>query len=86
MKQQYGLDMLDMQKCCDSCGAKFSIEHALVCKKGVLGVGCHNEVNTEIGIYTPTHPHHIIGTNTGITIRGNPLKPFRCDLPNEVIA
>ena len=39
MRRRYGLGFLDLPKSCDSCGAKFMIEHALACKKGVLVVG-----------------------------------------------
>ena len=47
MRQRYGLALLDIQKTCDGCGAKFTIKHALACKKGGLVVGRHNKVNAK---------------------------------------
>ena len=49
MRRKYELELEDLLKCCDGCGAKFTIEHALVCKKGGLVVSLHNEVKAETG-------------------------------------
>lgn len=42
MRRRYGLALIDLTKHCDGCSAKFTINHALACKK-------HNEVETEKG-------------------------------------
>ena len=34
---------------CDDCGASFSIDHALVCRKGDLIIQRHNEVRNAVG-------------------------------------
>ena len=33
---------------CDGCGGKFSVDHALDCKKGGLVISRHNEMSAEI--------------------------------------
>jgi len=38
----------DLPKSCDGCGQKFSIRHALECKKGGLVICRHNEVRDEL--------------------------------------
>ena len=49
MRMRYGLELQHLQKKCDGCGCKFTIEHALKCKKGGLVVGRHNEVRDVAG-------------------------------------
>ena len=49
VRMRYGLQLQDLQKKCDGCGGRFSIEHALKCKQGGLVVGRHNEVRDECG-------------------------------------
>ena len=49
VRMRYGLQLQDLQKKCDGCGGRFSIEHALKCKQGGLVVGHHNEVRDECG-------------------------------------
>ena len=49
MRRRYGLALLDLPKCCDGCGAKFTIKHALACKKGDIVVSRHNKVKAETG-------------------------------------
>ena len=39
---------MDLPKHCDGCGARFSIDHALQCKKGGLVIGRHEEVKVEV--------------------------------------
>ena len=41
---RYGLDPPDLPTYCDGCQAKFSISHALDCKKGGLVMARHNEL------------------------------------------
>ena len=40
----YGLDPPDLPKYCDGCNAKFTIPHALGCKRGGLVTARHNEL------------------------------------------
>ena len=49
MRRRYGLALQDLPCKCDGCGAKFTVEHALACKKGGLVVGRHDEVKAELG-------------------------------------
>ena len=44
----YGLTPDNLPKCCDGGGQKFTIEHALQCKKGGLVIGRHEEVKEEL--------------------------------------
>jgi len=48
LRMRYGLELVDLPKKCDGCGAKFSVEHALGCKKGGLVTVRHNEVRDEL--------------------------------------
>ena len=41
---QYGLEPPDLPNYCDVCNTKFSIYHALDCKRGVLVMAHHNEL------------------------------------------
>ena len=49
MRRRYGLGLVNLSQFVDGCGAKFTIEHALACKKYGLAVGRHNEVKIETG-------------------------------------
>ena len=44
----YGLDLPDLPTHCDVWHAKFSISHALDCKKGGLVTARHNELRDEV--------------------------------------
>ena len=48
MSLRYGFNMKNLPSKCDGCGAKFSVGHALSCKKWGLVIGRHNEVKDEI--------------------------------------
>ena len=57
---RYGLDPPDLPKHCNGCNAKFSICHALDCKRGGLVTARHNELRdgvTDLASrsFTPTH-------------------------------
>ena len=41
--------MVGLPQCCDRSGAKFTIEHVLLCKKDGLVVGRHNNIKAETG-------------------------------------
>ena len=50
----------DLPTHCDGCQAKFSISHALDCKKGGLVTACHNELRDGVAdlagkSFTPSH-------------------------------
>ena len=42
---RYGLEPPDLPSYCDGCNAKFTISHALDCKKGGLVTARHNELH-----------------------------------------
>ena len=57
---RYGLEAPDLPTHCDGCQAKFSISHALDCKKGGLITAHHNEIRDGVAdlagkAFTPTH-------------------------------
>ena len=57
---QYGLEPPDLPTYCDGYQAKFSISHALDCKKGGLVAACHNELSDGVEDlagkdFTPSH-------------------------------
>ena len=57
---RYGLEPLDLPTYCDGCQAKFSISHALDCKKGGLVTARHNELRDWVAdlagkVFNPSH-------------------------------
>ena len=46
---RYGRAPPNLPSCCDGCGQKFSVRHALECPHGGLIIGRHNEVRDELG-------------------------------------
>ena len=63
---RYGLEPPDLPTYCDRCQAKFSVSHALDCKKGGLVTEGHNELRDGVAdlagkALTPSH------------VRNNPL-------------
>ena len=60
----YGLDPPDLPTHCDGCQAKFSISHALDCKKGGLVTTRHNELRDGVAdlagkAFTPSNVRDI---------------------------
>ena len=56
----YGMSPVNLCKRCDGCGARFSVEHELSCKKGGLVCQCHDDIRDEAGqlaamALTPSH-------------------------------
>ena len=57
---KYGLDPPDLPTHCYGCQSKFSISHALDCKKGSLVTACQNELRYSVAdlagkSFTPSH-------------------------------
>ena len=57
---RYGLEPPDLPLQCDGCDAKFTIRHALDCKKGGLVTARHNELRDGVAdlagkAFTPAH-------------------------------
>ena len=57
---RYGLEPPDLPTHYDGCKAKFSISHALDCKKGSLVTARHNELRDRVAdlarkAFTPSH-------------------------------
>ena len=57
---RYGLEPSDLPKNCDGCNARFSICHALHCKRGGLVTARHNELRDVVAnlagrAFTPSH-------------------------------
>ena len=57
---RYGLEPPDLPKHCDGCNARFSICHALDCKRGGLVTARHNELRDGVAdlagkAFTPSH-------------------------------
>jgi len=46
---RYGLEPPGLPSACDGCGAPFSKEHAVQCRKGGLVIQRHNEIRDELG-------------------------------------
>ena len=44
LRLRFGLAPLDLPNRCDGCGQRFSLGHAMTCKKGGLVLLCHNDV------------------------------------------
>ena len=57
---RYGIEPPDLPKYCDGCEARFSISHALDCKKGGLVTARHNKLRDGVAdlaskAFTPSH-------------------------------
>jgi len=46
---RYRKPLLNVPSSCDGCGAPFSLDHALICRKGGLIIQHHNEVRDAVG-------------------------------------
>jgi hypothetical protein len=45
---RYGIQPPDLPEVCDGYDARFTLQHALGCKKGGLVIFCHNEIQDEL--------------------------------------
>ena len=45
----YRKPLLNVPSSCNGCAAPFSLDHALVCRKGGLIIQCHNKVRDTVG-------------------------------------
>ena len=57
---RYGLEPPDLLTYCDGCKSKFTIFHALDCKRGGLVTACHNDLHDRVAdlagkAFTPSH-------------------------------
>jgi hypothetical protein len=48
ISMRYGITPSDLPVACDGCDARFSLQHALACKKGGLVIFRHNEIRDEL--------------------------------------
>ena len=46
---RYQKPLLNVPSNCDGCGSPFSLDHALICRKGGLIIQRHNEVRDAVG-------------------------------------
>ena len=49
---RYGMEPPDLPTHCDECEARFTISHALKCKKGGLFTARHNELRDKATLFT----------------------------------
>jgi hypothetical protein len=63
---RYGYELPDLPTRCDGCNAKFSVGHALQCKKGGMVVARHNEIRDELGFLATL-------ATTSSSVRDEPL-------------
>ena len=75
MRRRYRLGLVDLPRCCDGCGAKFTIKHVLACKKVGLVAGRHNEVKAE----TDSIAIQALGSNM---VHNEPKIITCCNTPN----
>ena len=83
----YGLDPPDLPKYCDGCEGRFSISHALVCKKGGLVTVRHNELRDGVADlagkdFTPSHVSDDPLIYSGRAVRRTKPTPAGSTKPN----
>ena len=90
---RYGLDPPDLPTYCDGCQAKFSISHALDCKKGGLITARHNELRDDVAdlageAFTPSHARNDPLIYSGCTVRRTKRTPAvsNKNTPSEKLA
>ena len=77
---RYGLEPPDLPKYCDGCQAKFSISHALECRKSGIVTACHNEICDKVAdlavkAFTPSHVHDKPLTYPGRAVKTTKATP-----------
>ena len=76
----YCIEPPDLPSHCESCGAEFSIYHAIDCNKGVLVSACHNDLRDGVAdlagkAFTPAHVCTYPKTFTGHAVQGGKTNP-----------
>ena len=84
---RYGLETPDLPAHCDGCDAKFTISHALDCKKGGLVTARHNELCDGVAdlagkAFTPAHVRDDPLIYLGRAISRTKPKPAGSNLKN----
>ena len=79
---RYGLEPPDLPKYCDGCNTRFSIYHALNCKRGGLVTARHNEICDGVAdmagkAFTPSHVHNDPLIYQGCAVKRTKAKPDR---------
>ena len=77
---RYGLNPLDLPTHCDGCQAKFSISHALDCKKGGLVTVRHNKLRDGVSdlagkAFTPSHVRNEPLIYSGLAVKRTKAAP-----------
>ena len=77
---RYGIEPPDLPKYCDGCNARFSICHALDCKRGGLIMARHNELRDRVAdldgkAFTPSHVHNDSLVYQGCAVKRTKSKP-----------
>ena len=77
---RYGLDPPDLPTHCGGCNAKFTVCHALNCKRGRLFMARHNELCDKVAdlagkAFTPSHVRDDPLILAGRTVKRTKAKP-----------
>ena len=81
---RYGIDPPDLPNYCDGCDAKFTICHALNCKRGGLVTTHHNKLRDGIAdlvckAFTPTHVR-----NDPLIFAGSAVKTLKANTARTI--
>ena len=86
---RYGLVPPDLPKYCNVCEARFTISHALDCKKGGLVTVRHNELRDGVAdlankAFTPSHVHNDPIIYSGYALSRTKPTPAGSTKPNPI--